>query len=201
MCWVTVNPGILRVIPRVATIVLMLVLSALAQRDRHPWDPPFIRIVESNVELMPNGTSSNDCLLVGVDGRFHLERRIQQLPSRNASLSVFEDSLPASYIQELRAIMDTETLRKLPEFKRPELPVIAKKLRWFTADISRSTGVQHVGYFYSEPKLTTDQKVQESQSSESALRPLLQWFHSIKGLYSASSRHDVSLCIDDPFSP
>jgi hypothetical protein len=123
--------------------IVMLPMSAFAQQSRQNWGHPMIRIVEYEENPRSTGFSSNDCLLILADGRFHLERRNQQLPARTAALKVFEYSLTSSQLQELRAIVDAEKLRSLPTFKPPALPIVANKAGWFIADIRRGFSIKH----------------------------------------------------------
>jgi hypothetical protein len=98
----------------------------------------------------------------------------------------------------LRAIVDAEKVRSLPTFKPPAVPLIADKAGWFIADIRHGSTIEHVGYFYSEPELTSDPKKQDWHDAQTALKPLSQWFHEIESLALPSSKHDASLCINYP---
>ena len=140
---------------KLATLVLVtsafLTLVNAAPRDRlQPQQeaPTFlIAAHEGTIDLSRNGTSSQTCILVRPDGRFHLEGRTQRLPSPAASAKIFDYSLDSSRLQQLRGIIDDESVRQLPAYIQPPLPMAVSWSHGFEAKITRPTGAQDIGYW------------------------------------------------------
>lgn len=170
----------------IVSIALAIAFSPLAA-GQHPQSAPpafLLRIGEANVELSRHGIIAGDCLLVLPDGHFHLERRKQQLPNRRAKLRIFESSLSTSQLQQLREILDGEAIEKLPLYTPPVYPMAVPWSDTFIAEMARQAKVQKVGYVVwrggtapGSPNSTPDSVKQEWRDSETALKPLVDWFH------------------------
>jgi hypothetical protein len=162
---------------------------------------PTVRIGEADVDN-EHGVTSTDCVLVLPDGRFHLERRRQVLPSSTATLVIFESSLDSSQLEQLQGIVENERMSRLPEYDKQ--PVFFRNAPWFssvTVDIETGEAVRRVGYWLwhersAGPAAPADVK-KRWQDSEAALRPLVEWFHGIEALKLSPSDTRPSGCSSD----
>ncbi|MGA8431370.1 MAG: hypothetical protein WB729_16225 [Candidatus Sulfotelmatobacter sp.] len=197
---------------KLATLVLVtsafLTLVNVAPRDRlQPQQeaPTFlIAAHEGTIDLSRNGTSSQTCILVRPDGRFHLEGRTQRLPSPTASAKIFDYSLDSSQLQQLRGIIDDESVRQLPEYIQPPLPMAVSWSHGFEAKITRPTGAQDIGYWTwrggtvdASPNSARESVRKGWQQSETALKPLVDWLHGIEALKLSPSDSKSDMCVVD----
>jgi len=104
-----------------STLILLLVVaflpSAVSAQVGRPSDPQAtpVRIDEGRFDNEP-GVTSSDCILVMPDGRFHVERRRQVLPSSTATLNIFESSLDSSQLQQLGDIVAEAEASRIPAY-------------------------------------------------------------------------------------
>jgi hypothetical protein len=143
----------------------------------------------------------HDCMQVLPDGRFHLERRIQQLPSPSATLRVFDSWLDTAHFRKLQEILKDEKISELPPYVQPEIPMTAPRFRGVKVDIPRGTQVQSVGYWLwkggtsdSSPNNAPDNIKTAWRDSESAMRPLVDWLHCIEALNLGPSNSASTMC-------
>lgn len=74
-------------------LALSITTSGFAQQSSDQPEGGFlIQIRESQMDLSRNGVTFNNCMQVLPNGRFHLERRLQQLPATTASLNILDSS-------------------------------------------------------------------------------------------------------------
>jgi|HubBroStandDraft_6_1064221.scaffolds.fasta_scaffold22261_4 hypothetical protein len=184
---------------------LALALAALAPAERPRPHPSgfLVRMAEGQNDLSRRGVNVHDCIVVMPDGHFHLERRRQQLPSPSARLTIVDSSLDNDQLRLLQSILDDEAIEKLPPYAQPVLPMAVPWSRGFDAKIARDSGVQRVGFWLwrggtpeASPNSAPDDIKKGWRESETALRPLLDWFHSVEALnlrpsYAASSTCDA----------
>jgi len=171
---------------------------------RQPQDSPdfLIRITESKAELSPTGVTVNDCILVQPNGRFHLERRRQQLPEGRAKLTIYESSLTKAQLQQLREIVEQQSIEELPEFSPPTPPLGVSDFRTLVAELNRETVVKHIGFFSwrgdsrpgAPPESTPADMKKAWEDSEKALQPLADWFHGLEGRKMPPSKASSNLC-------
>lgn len=163
-----------------------------------------VLLYEKQTDISPRGLNLANCAIILPDGRFHLERRVQQLPRSSATLTIFESSLDSAQVQQLRTILDKAEIRQLTVYAQPQLPIGAPWTRAFNARIVRATGVQNVGYWTwrggspeAPPNSETESVKKAWQQSENALRPLADWLHGIEGLRMIPSDAKSTLCTAD----
>jgi hypothetical protein len=188
----------------IASSLLFLAWTPLSaaqnQPRRHPV-PFLVSISEGTTDLSRNGVNVHDCILVQPDGRFHLERRMQQLPNPTATLDVFESSLDLAQLQVLRSTLNNDSIQRLPSYVLPAIPMSVPWFRGFHAKIARGTEVQSVGYWVwrggdpaTSPNSTPDSTKRDWHDSEVALRPLVEWFDGTKALKLGPSAAKSTLC-------
>ena len=159
---------------------------------------------EGETDISPTGVNVHTCALVLPDGRFHLERRVQQLPNSSATLKIFESTLDSVQFRELQETLNGESIRKLLQFVWPAAPMIGTRFRGFRARIARGDQTQSTGYF--ELQGATSGKASDSEPSDiekgweqskTGLRPLLQWFQGLKASKLEPSDKKSTLCSTD----
>jgi hypothetical protein len=190
--------GLARAALSLLTSAVGLVLAAAlpaavgAQTTSSPDPKPFVvRISEDRVDN-GHGVTSTACVLVSPDGRFHLERRQQVLPSSTAVLKVFESSLDSSQLQQLRDILRNEPTGSLPEYDKQ--PIYFQNAPWFssvTVEISAGEAARRAVYWSWDersagPAASAEVK-KHWKDAETALRPLVEWLHGIEALKLAPS--------------
>jgi hypothetical protein len=113
----------------------------------------------------------------------------QQLPSRSATLRIYEGSLSDFQLQRLRALLDSQNIKDLGPYTPPVLPIVGlSAFASFEAHVARENQVQNVGYFVWDERVGNfDQSIPDSakeqwRTAQTALVPLVQWFHEIEGI-------------------
>jgi len=160
-----------------------------------------VAIGEATTDLSSLGTSRHTCILVMPNGRFHLESRVQHLPSSVAKAKIFDYSLDSQQLQRLRDILDDEKIRQLAAYQSPPMPMAVAWSRGFNANIERGTGIQNVGYWTwrggtptASPNSAPESVKKTWQESEIALGPLIDWLHGIESLQLPPSDAAFNSC-------
>jgi hypothetical protein len=178
-----------------AGLVSLLLLAfacaavAFAQRLQSDSNQFLVILHQGQTDISPRGRSVSNCALIFPDGRFHVERRVQQLPGSTAALEIFDSSLDSAQLQYLKTALDSEGIRRLPPYEQPILPMGVPWSYGFNARISRPTGVQNVGYWTwrdgvpaASPNSSPENVKKGWRLSETELRPLVDWLRSIEHL-------------------
>jgi hypothetical protein len=159
---------------------------------------------EAQTDISPRGVNLSNCALILPDGRFHLERRVQQLPSHSATLEVFESSLDSLQFRQLQEILNDARVKELPAFLWPTTEMMGSKFQAFEARIARGDEVQRAGYFVrrgapvGEAQNSTPSGVRkEWEQSEAVLRPVLQWLRGLETSTLQPSGGRSTLCSTD----
>lgn len=162
-----------------------VMLTQIAEGGASNHDPRTALLLVSDVQTYMKPTAGpnnvNNCLIVYSDGQMHLELRRQEFFFGNTNDVSYEGRLPDGDLMFLRSILDSTDVKSLPTPPSPKLPLRSDHFGWFTAEISRGSGMQEVGYFAwdGEPKPSdNDGKVWEKERQ--ALEPLAQWARSTK---------------------
>jgi hypothetical protein len=191
---------------RVAIIVVIALVpfSMSAKQDSPPVPKSLATLHELGLDLGPHGITSNSCISIQSDGRFHLELRLQQLPNDFATLHIYEASLNDFQLQRLRSLLDSQTIKDLGPFTPPVLPMGLSAFASFDAHIAREDRIQSVGYFTwnqrlgdpgQSPQSTPDAVKEQWRTSEIALLPLVQWLHEIEAdKWPEAPRSSSNLC-------
>lgn len=187
----------------IALVALVLTFPLLGSEQRSPSGPAtfLVSLAESEMDLSRYGVTVGDCVLVLPDGRFHLERRRQDSPGSRTTLKIFESSLTAPEFQQLREILDRESIKNLPPYAQSGTSMMVTRISRFEARIPRGNGVQKAGYYIwygripqASPDSTPENIKQGWKDSESALQPLVLWFHALEA--TKLRRHGKStLCL------
>ena len=178
---------------RVAIIVVIALVpfSMSAKQDSPPVPKSLAKLHELGLDLSPRGITANSCISIQSDGHFHLELRLQQLPNTFATLHIYEASLNDFQLQRLRSLLDSQNIKDLGPYTPPVLPMGLSTFASFDAHIGREDQVQNFGYFVWDERLGNfDQSPQSTPESvkaqwraaQTALVPLVQWFHEIEGI-------------------
>jgi hypothetical protein len=178
---------------RVAIIVVIAFVpfSMSAKQDSPPVAKSLVKLHELGLDLSPHGITANSCISIQSDGHFHLELRRQQLPNTFATLHIYEAPLNNFQLQRLRSLLDSQSIKDLGPYTPPVLPMGLSTFASFDAHIAREDQVQYVGYFVWDERLANfDQSPQSMppsvkeqwRTAQTALLPLVQWFHEIEGI-------------------
>ncbi len=190
----------------VSLVILAFACAAVtfAQRLQSDSNQFLVILHESQTDISPRGRSVSNCALIFPDGRFHVERRVQQLPGSTAALKIFDSSLDSAQLQHLKTALDSEGIRRLPPYEQPILPMGVPWSYGFNARITRPTGVQNVGYWSwregvptASPNSSPENVKKGWRLSETELRPLVDWLRSIEHLKPVPSEvRSDTLCTD-----
>jgi len=164
-----------------------VMLTQIAEGGASNHDPRsvLLRVSDVRTSLKPTAgpNNVNNCLIVYTDGRLHLELRRQEFFFGKASYLSYEGVLSDRDLTFLRSILESSDVKNLPTPPSPKPPLASDHFSWFTAEISRGSGVQEAGYFAwdGEPKPSEgDEKVWEKERR--VLEPLAEWVGSTKSL-------------------
>jgi hypothetical protein len=185
-------------------IVLACMPLSRAQRPRSDSTRFLVILNESETDISSTGINLSNCALISPEGRFHLERRAQQLPSHGATLKLFDSSLDSTQFRQLQEILNNESIKGLPPFVPPAPLMMGTRFRGFKATIARGEEVQSVGYFIEQGQ--AEEKSSHSppsgmkrawEQSEAALQPLLRWLHGLEASKLEPSDGKSTLCNAD----
>lgn len=186
------------------SLLFALMLLALKAPARQPQTPSdfLVRISEMRIELSPTGVTANDCLVVQRNGRFHLERRLQQLPQTSAKISVFEFQLTKPQLRQLRDLVDQPAVSNLTQFAPLQPPYGVTDFGQFMVEIDPQSTPRQFGYFTWQgnprpgvpPQSTPDQVQEDWRHSREALQPVLAWFHNLENQKIHSSNAAPNFC-------
>jgi hypothetical protein len=144
-----------------------------------------VRIDETELTLQPTAGPNNvgNCLVVALNGRAHLELRRQEFLNGRASLASYEGMLNQKELDILQTILDGDPIRSLTQFVVPTPPLASFHV--LTSKISRPSGIQEIGYFEWQGEAPANAASAKENWSRSALamKPLAEWFHSLKSTY------------------
>jgi hypothetical protein len=144
-----------------------------------------VRMDETELTFQPTAGPNNvgNCLVVAPDGRAHLELRRQEFLIRGATLATYEGTLNSQELDILQTILDGDAIRALPQFVIPAPPLVSFHVT--KAKILRPSGIQEIGYFEWQGEAPANAASAGENWSRSALamKPLLDWFHSLKSTY------------------
>jgi hypothetical protein len=184
-------------------IIFVGIAGYVAAQTGKPAPHPFLlRMFEHEMTLQPVAGPNNveNCIVVFPDGHFHLELRRQEFFDGKATLAVYESSLNPQGLERLQMILDSEDIKRLPAFVQPVPPFDPQGWHGLSGKIMRASGVQVIGYFDWQGKGpgNSDSDKREWQESQVALKPLVEWFHSVKSFKTPNwrqvSRKKGNLC-------
>jgi hypothetical protein len=165
-------------------VLLMQVTATGAPRDDSKL--VLLRVSDTDISLKPTAGPNNigNCLVVYADGRLRLELWRQEFLTgnlRNGSYRSYEGMLLKRDLAYLDSILDSDDIRKLPEFHAPKLPLRSSHFGAFTAEIDRQGVVQRVGFpnWEGEPKPSEAERA-DWDRQQTALQPLVDWSREIK---------------------
>jgi hypothetical protein len=187
-------------------LAFVLVLPTIGAGQRAEPSAFLVTMGDGVTDLARDGVSTHDCILVFPDGRFHLERRRQEYLGSRVKLKIFESSVTAPQLQQLREILASEAILKLPPFVPPRLAMAVPWSEIFIAAIPRDTEIRKVGYVLwrggtpeGSPNSSPAGVKQGWKDSEVALRPLVDWFHTFES--GKLRRHGKSTLCRAPGEP
>jgi hypothetical protein len=161
---------------------------AILQPSVH--EPPLVRIGEMSMDISSShGITARTCISVQRDGHFHLEVRVQQLPSPTATLHIYEATLNDFQMDRLHNLVDAQSLREAETIHLPKFPVTTPTFQVATVQIRREDRMQKLGYFAWNERAGKDNEPPESEPaavkeqwlrSRVLLAPLLAWSHELR---------------------
>jgi hypothetical protein len=121
-------------------------------------------------------------------------------------LHIYEGSLNDFQLQRLKGLLDSQNIKDLGPFTPPVLPIVGlSTFASFEAHVAREDQVQKVGYFVWDERLGKfDQSILDSakerwRTTQTALVPLVQWFHEIEGMkWPEVSESSFNFCDNPP---
>jgi len=187
--------------------ILMLAYSApcaCAQSSKSGVDSTAVRIIDFLNDLSSvRKVTTNSCVVVDSSGNFHMEVRLQELPSPVADLKIYEGTLSTSMREALAGLLNDGHLKDLPTFEARPIPTTSDFIKSVKVEIQRNNSIQQVGYVYwSEPSMSREvastQEI-EQKRTEATLQPLMGWFHHLQGSNLKETRTASTLCGERPF--
>jgi hypothetical protein len=144
-----------------------------------------LRVHEDQIDLSNRqGKNISSCATIYPDGRYHLERKVQELQTLSVSISIYEDVISTSQRDYLQKMIDSSEVRDLPHYSYPAVPRAAQFLHHFDLQIGRDNEVQAVGFvIWRGPNETysiegAPANIRDAQfKSERILTPIVDWFH------------------------
>jgi hypothetical protein len=155
---------------RLALLSLITTVSAVLLSQPQSESPLVVKIKYVKIDL-PRSTT-NTCLVVFADGKFHLEEGSDFPPSKP---QVFEDSLTQDSLNSLTTILAANDLKSLQTVSSEEQKIAQGEIVW--VHIPRGETLQKLIFAGLEASAT-----QRARKLPAALEPLLNWFHAtVKG--------------------
>jgi hypothetical protein len=154
-------------------IFLATSLSCICQSQETKKEAP-LRLLLS--EVQPGSMSSEQyCMLVFDDHRFHAEKAIRS-NGKDRERKIFEGTISDADWNTLNGILENDALRKL-DVKPAYAPLVMQNAHPFAISVKRDTQFQNLEFM--------DDKSRKPYDAE--LKPLLQWWKSIRGERMAAS--------------
>jgi hypothetical protein len=164
-------------VPLIAVLVLLVLGSSNGSDKR-----PLLRALDGMTSLVPTAGPRNitNCVVVMPDGRFYLLLKRQETGD-SATVKSFEGSLDQRQLLILHNLLDESTIKSAPNYDIPRMPSF-DEWQGFEAQIDRGSTVQHVGYLKWKVEGANNEESanKDSQESEVALQPLVEWFRALK---------------------
>lgn len=164
-------------------------------------DTPELQVTELQENGYSSGISNRYCLVVYKDGRFHLERRVQQSPNPTNTLLLVDSRLNANQLRSLQETLSALSFSTLPAYKVPSIPMVISSFTLFSASITKN-GVNHkVGYIdwqdkdrVGSPNTSSDGTKQGWLASKVGLSPLVLWVHQLESSKLLPSGAESNAC-------
>jgi hypothetical protein len=153
--------------------------------------PLLFSLHEMSVDLSSHGITANSCISVTPEGRFHIERRFQQLPNSQATLHIYESSFDGFQMQRLKNLLDSQSIRDLGRYTHPVTPMSVSYFSSVDVRVPREHTFQSIGYFVWDERTAIPNESPDSTpktikgewtASRTTLTPLVQWFHEVEGM-------------------
>jgi len=180
---------------------LIYSLIGVSQQINAPAHQYLARIEWSQIDQSLTGITANECILVFPDGHFHMERRLQQLPTPSATLQVYEADLSDEQLQQLKNSLDNYEIRNLPTFVPPSIPGPVNFRQAFQVRFPRNSHIDNIGYAawkatsQSDPDAPArDALYTSQQKSVAALQPLYKWFTDLDSQKLTPSNMGSTFC-------
>jgi hypothetical protein len=156
---------------RLSLLSLMMAIPCVLLGQAQPQSPFVVNLKYVRIDLPRS--SSNTCLVVFPDGRFHLEESFDWPASKP---QVFEDSLTQTSLNSLATLLAAEDLKSLQTTASEEQKIAQGEIVWVR--IPRGEALQKL--IFAGLQASATQRVKKLPS---ALDPLLNWFHTtVKGV-------------------
>ena len=139
---------------------------------------PFVMRI--SLEHVANGYVSRTCATVYPDLHYHLERG-EQNPSFQAKPRVYESSVTAEQLDELRRLLDTPELKGLEHSNLPN-GIAVREADFAVMSIARGEGIQNLAFssyfgIQNDRRDTTQNKANSRYSTDdmTAIKPVRKW--------------------------
>lgn len=119
--------------------------------------------------------SEQYCLLVFADHRFHAEKAIRRL-GRDQDRNVYEGQLSDNDWNTLSSMIDSDGFRKL-NVPRNSAPPVVQDAHTYAISVARNNSFQNMEFLDNKSR----------KPYEAQLKPLLQWWKSVRGRHMTES--------------
>jgi hypothetical protein len=161
--------------------IASLLLAAPSQKTR----AFLLRISEAEVSMKPTAgpNTIENCLVVTPTGATHLELRRQEFFDGRGTLTTYIGRLSVEELARLRNILEADEIRSLPPFVAPTTPMSVDKWHTVSAEIGRGAE-RKIGYFEWQGASPANAAAagKDWSRAAAAMLPLVNWFHSVKGV-------------------
>jgi hypothetical protein len=188
---------------RLVVVLLLIVLDALVSPTQSAQQKSaglIVTLSEFQVGKRPPELNYNSCINVWTDGRFHLERRLMPMTAP-ATLLTYDSSLPDVQFQEVKKILESDSVRHLPPLVAADPSAAKTWVRGVEMSITRDGTVQKTGYFEwgthdpgnaAQPAHDVVNSPQAEVSS--AFKPLEEWFHHVTSIRLTKQNAESTQC-------
>ncbi|MGA9668041.1 MAG: hypothetical protein WBQ94_02470 [Terracidiphilus sp.] len=188
-----------------AALVVLLVAwcsPPASTQDKQPnGEGMVVTVNEFQEGSLPPAGSYSTCINVWEDGRFHLERRRQQLPSATATLQVFDSTLPVDELEQLQNILKSDPVLRLQPLGPLSNSEAKTWVRGMIVRIFRDKSMRKVGYFEWETndasavsQLERKLVVEPQLDAKEALKPLSEWLSKVNSAKLTPTIGEPTMC-------
>jgi hypothetical protein len=163
------------------TLCVLLGMGLTAAGPNEPKAAPALRLLI--LEDQPGAMSSQQyCMLVFADRHFHAEKAIRKM-GRDQDRKVYEGELAEGDWNALDGIIDSEEFRKL-DVPASTVPPVVQDAHAYSISVVRDNTFQNMEFLDNKSR----------RPYESSLKPLLQWWKSVRSRHLVETGARDSRC-------
>lgn len=187
-------------------LIILLILSVMHgnMHSQNGSAAPLIGLTETVIDIRSQqGIDKNVCAMIYPNGFYHAEISIQELVGFSVKKSVYEGTMNQQSIAELEQILESESVKSLPTFRKPTFPPSSNQIHSFYAKIDRRSAFQKAGYvIWKGPTKGTSlgdapkETIAAQENARIALEPLLKWFYRLNMTELGEGMTAKTHCVD-----